>query len=72
MCIRDRYLPRTGEVKISIHDIHGKLLYMAEKELQKGYQEWTIEKSILNTGGVYYYQVDFENNTQTKKMIVID
>ena len=66
------YLPRTGEVKISIHDIHGKLLYMAEKELQKGYQEWTIEKSILNTGGVYYYQVDFENNTQTKKMIVID
>lgn len=23
---------------------------MAEKELQKGYQEWTIEKSILNTG----------------------
>ncbi|MGB3198529.1 MAG: T9SS type A sorting domain-containing protein, partial [Saprospiraceae bacterium] len=66
------YLPHAGEVRMTIHDVHGKVLYMSEKEMTKGYQEWTIEKSILNTSGVYYYQVDFENHTQTKKMIVIE
>lgn len=28
---------------MTIHDVHGKVLYMSEKEMTKGYQEWTIE-----------------------------
>lgn len=66
------YLPHAGEVRMSIHDVNGKMIYMQERNLIKGYQEWEIEKSILPNAGVYYYQVDFENNSQTKKMIVIE
>ncbi len=65
-------LPEKGEVKLTIYDMTGKVYFRSAKELSKGYQEWIIEKSMLGTSGVYYYQVDFDTNTQTRKMIILD
>ncbi len=65
-------LPRGGAVKLTIYDARGRVQFVAEKELSRGYQQWIIDGGILPTSGVYYYQVDYENNSQTKKMLVID
>ncbi|MBK7881727.1 MAG: T9SS type A sorting domain-containing protein [Saprospiraceae bacterium] len=65
-------LPEKGEVKLTIYDVTGKVYFRSTKEMSKGYQEWIIEKSMLSTSGVYYYQVDFDTNTQTRKMVILD
>jgi hypothetical protein len=65
-------LPEKGEVKLTIYDMTGKVYFRSTKEMSKGYQEWIIEKSMLSTSGVYYYQVDFDTNTQTRKMFILE
>jgi hypothetical protein len=65
-------LPEKGEVKLTIYDMTGKVYFRSTKEMSKGYQEWIIEKSMLSTSGVYYYQVDFDTNTQTRKMVILE
>ncbi|MGB3084637.1 MAG: T9SS type A sorting domain-containing protein, partial [Saprospiraceae bacterium] len=61
-----------GEVTISVYDITGKVYLKERKEMRKGYNEYSLDKSQLPNAGVYYYQVDYRNNTITKKMVIID
>ncbi|MEP7197745.1 MAG: T9SS type A sorting domain-containing protein [Saprospiraceae bacterium] len=65
-------LPRGGVVKLTIYDASGRVFLVSDREMSKGYQEWVINGGMLPSSGVYYYQVDYENYTKTRKMIVID
>jgi len=64
-------LPHKGEVMLTIYDATGKIFYKEEKTFNKGYNEWMIEKTQIESNGVYYYQVDFDTNTQTRKMVIL-
>ncbi|MCC7027971.1 MAG: T9SS type A sorting domain-containing protein, partial [Saprospiraceae bacterium] len=64
-------LPHKGEVMLTIYDATGKIYYKEEKTFNKGYNEWMIEKTQIESNGVYYYQVDFDTNTQTRKMVIL-
>ncbi len=65
-------LPIKGEVSMKLYDLTGKVFYSENRILNKGYQEWNLDQTILPQAGVYYYQVDFESHTVTKKMVILE
>ncbi|MEP7196033.1 MAG: T9SS type A sorting domain-containing protein, partial [Saprospiraceae bacterium] len=65
-------LPHKGDVTMTIYDVTGRVFYKQIKILDKGYNEWDINKSEIAGSGVYYYQLDYETSTKTNKMIVVE
>ncbi|HNE63430.1 MAG TPA: T9SS type A sorting domain-containing protein [Saprospiraceae bacterium] len=65
-------LPYKGEVNLTIYDLTGRVVYKSSRQLEKGYNGWNMNRSELPGSGVYYYQVDFETNSKTNKMVVVD
>ncbi|MBK9271472.1 MAG: hypothetical protein IPM48_07730 [Saprospiraceae bacterium] len=66
------FLPKSGTVRLTIYDARGRVFLKTEKDLVRGFQEWLIDGKIFSGPGIYYYQADFENITQTRKMLVIE
>jgi hypothetical protein len=64
-------LPNSGEVNIAIYDMNGKIFIRDRVNLKAGYNEYPLNQYQLMHPGVYYYQVDHQMNSVTRKMIVI-
>jgi len=62
-------LPKSGNVSHSIYDALGKNVYSKITDSKKGNNSLTIPIKNLNSG-VYFYVVEFEGKTKTKKLIV--
>jgi hypothetical protein len=65
-------LPDAGEVSITVYDVTGKIFLSEKRQMNRGYNEYILHKDQLNHSGVYYYQVDYLNNTVSRKMIISD
>ena len=65
-------LPEASSVKLKIFDATGRVLKLIEGDFTKGYHEVNIKNSELNGTGILYYQMETNNNTATKKMILVD
>jgi len=65
-------LATAKEAVITISDISGKVLQVIEVEATKGYNQVTVSRDALSTSGIYYYQLDTDTDSATKKMILID
>ena len=65
-------LPQAGTATLSIYDVAGKVLRVVEGEYSKGYNEVTVERSDLRGAGVLYYTLATQNESATKKMIIIE
>ncbi|MEI2694404.1 MAG: T9SS type A sorting domain-containing protein [Saprospiraceae bacterium] len=65
-------LPQAGEVQISIYDLAGKIQLKERVEMKKGYNEYQLSNAKISQAGVYYYQIDYQSNTVTKKMIITE
>ncbi len=65
-------LPQDGTVSISIYDVDGKVHYIEHLNLLKGYQVYRITRDIIGKPGVYYYQLDYKDQSHTGKMVVMD
>lgn len=65
-------LPETGAAKLSIYDIHGKVIRMYDVVGNKGMNSIKIDRSELNVSGVLYYQLDAQNHSATKQMILMN
>ncbi len=65
-------LNESGPVTLTVYDLTGKVHYQATQQMQKGFQEWILENKQLGVSGVLYYQVDFGQQTATKRMVVIE
>jgi hypothetical protein len=65
-------LPAEGEVGITVYDITGKVYFRDRKLMNKGYNEYMLNKDQLNHSGVYYYQIEFQSNTVSRKMLVTE
>ena len=57
--------------RLTIYDVTGKVVKTIEGVYQKGYNEIDLRQSQLNVSGLMYYQLDTDNFTATKKMIII-
>ncbi|MBL7821025.1 MAG: T9SS type A sorting domain-containing protein, partial [Saprospiraceae bacterium] len=65
------WMPEEGTVGFSVYDLYGKLYLKQELILGKGYQKINLDQSSFDQMGVYYYQLDYQNQTETRKMILI-
>lgn len=65
-------LARGGAGSLKIMDVTGKLIYSVSDNFVKGYNTIYIEYNQLNRAGIYYYQIETEDFSATKKMILIE
>ena len=65
-------LAKDSHVKLSFLDGTGKVLKIIEDDYDKGYHKITVKKDEVNTSGVIYYQINTDNFTSTKKMIILN
>ena len=65
-------LPRAGIANLKIYDIQGRLIYAKSGEYNKGYNTITISKEDLKITGELIYQVEFEGNIDTRRMILVN
>lgn len=65
-------LAQSGFGTLSICDIQGRVVKSISKMWEKGYNEIKIDKSILNTPGIWYYKFDSKFYNATRKMVLID
>jgi hypothetical protein len=63
-------LPTASTATLTISDVSGKVLSITNGEYNKGYNE--VRVSDLGATGVLYYQLDTQNNSAVRKMVVID
>ncbi|MFK8005314.1 MAG: T9SS type A sorting domain-containing protein [Saprospiraceae bacterium] len=65
-------LPKSSSISLKIFDVTGRVLKLIKGDFTKGYHEVNIRNSELNGTGILYYQMETNNNTATKKMILVD
>ena len=64
-------LPEASPAKLTIYDVSGNVLKTYEKSGQPGYNEVSIMRQELPTGGVLFYKLQTPKHTATKKMILL-
>ena len=64
-------LPNAATATLTVSDVSGKVLQVVEGNYATGYNVVTLNSASLTTG-VLYYQLDTDNFTATKKMIIIE
>ncbi len=58
--------------QLVITDMAGKVVKMVDGEFSKGFNQIKISKSDIGSSGIYYYQLNTAEASQTKKMIIIE
>jgi hypothetical protein len=64
----DVNLPKEGEIKFSIFDISGKVLYQNNMNLKAGINKINLTQDMLLSSGVMFYEVEYDNEVIRKKM----
>jgi hypothetical protein len=65
-------LPDNGEYSLSIYDITGKTIKVISANGKSGYNSVGVSKKELGSNGVFYYRLKAGDNTDTRKMIIIE
>jgi hypothetical protein len=65
-------LPKDGQAKLTIYTAEGKVLSVINNGYKAGYNEVTLNKADLNASGMLYYRLDTQDNSSTRKMIIIE
>jgi hypothetical protein len=65
-------LPAESKATLTIYDVSGKVIKTVTANYNKGYNEVSLQKGDINASGVLYYRLDSDNNTATRKMIIIE
>lgn len=65
------HLPEATTARLTVYDQSGRLVYSQKGDFAKGYNYFTIDKSMLNTNGVLYYTVETNTDAATKSMVQI-
>jgi len=65
-------LPEAAAATLTIYDVSGRLLNLIEGDYAKGYNKVTVRTAELDATGVLYYQLDTDEFSATKKMIIIE
>ena len=63
------HLPEAANATLTIFDETGRQLFVQKGEFSKGYNAFVIERALINTTGVLYYQLETATDSATKKMI---
>jgi hypothetical protein len=64
-------LPEAGDAKLTVFDLSGRVLKTVEQSFNIGYNEVSIERQELPSGGVLFYQLETPTQTARRKMILL-
>ena len=65
-------LPSAAAAVLTVYDVTGKVHRVYQVKGQKGMNTVRIEKSELNGTGMFYYQLDSDNQTATRRMVIVE
>ena len=65
-------LPQASTATLTVYDVAGRVLKVYPGDYAKGYNEISINRSELGGVGVLYYTLKSDDNSATKKMILLD
>ncbi|HRD81339.1 MAG TPA: peroxidase family protein [Saprospiraceae bacterium] len=65
-------MPESGQVRLSIVDVAGRVLFTADRHAEKGYNEWQLERAQLSASGLVLYRMQTPHGTLTRKMLLAD
>ena len=65
-------LPSAQQVTLKVMDMNGKLLFQTQGAYHKGLNNILVHNHQLPSAGVYFYQLETNASTTTKKMIFIE
>jgi hypothetical protein len=65
------YLADSQDVDFVFYEVNGKVIYKLSKFYSKGYHEFDLKKSELNSYGVLFMQMNTENFTDTRRIVLI-
>lgn len=65
------HLPEAGAATLTIYDVAGKVIHEQQGQFVKGHNKIQIDKAVLNSSGVLYYQLKTPRHTATMKMMVL-
>jgi hypothetical protein len=57
---------------ITLYDMTGRVVKFIEGDFVKGYNEVGLDQKEVPVSGVLYYQLDTEEYTATRRMVVIE
>ena len=63
------HLPEATEATLNVYDETGRLLFNQTGDFAKGHNAFTLDKALVNTTGMLYYQVSTSEHSATMKMI---
>ena len=65
-------LPEAAPATLTIYDVTGKVHLIQTIEGQKGLNSIQIDRNKLSGVGMFYYQLDANTHTATKRMLIIE
>ena len=66
-------LPASDRVTLQVMDISGRVLIQNTGDYSKGLHQWRLNKSDLGVNaGILYYQLTNNEQTLTKKMVIVE
>jgi len=66
------YLPKATKGVLTIRDVKGALIYRVEGSYTKGNNQVILKQEQLRTSGVFYYTLQTNDFTDTKKMVLLN
>jgi hypothetical protein len=63
------HLPEADDVTLTVFDESGRMVYRQVGDFGKGHNAFTLDKELVNTTGLLYYQVSTSEESVTMKMI---
>lgn len=64
-------LPESMPATLTVYDLTGKQLKVVDFEGQRGYNEYVLNRSVLDATGVLYYQLAADGYIATRKMVIV-
>ncbi|MBL7815751.1 MAG: T9SS type A sorting domain-containing protein [Saprospiraceae bacterium] len=65
-------LPKDGQARLTISTIDGRVVKVINGEYKAGYNSISVNKSDLNTSGIFYYRLETVEHSATKKMVIMN
>jgi len=65
-------IPEGGQVQLRLYDNTGKLINTIIDRYSIGNNEIEIGRDIISTPGIYLYEVQYKDQIEHKRMIVLD
>src|SRR5699024_2567408 len=65
-------LPESSAATLTIYDVKGQMIHRVKGDYEAGYNEFKFRSGELGATGVLYYQLDTDQFTATKKMVILE